>query len=50
MKTLKFKAFRRIVKMREFCATADGEKTLMEILGITFVFLLTDIVLLIIAW
>ena len=50
MKTLKIKAFRNVVKLRNFCATADGEKTLTEILGITFGFLLTDIVLLILAW
>lgn len=50
MKTLKFKSLRNVVRLREYCSTADGEKTLMEILGITFGFLLTDIVLLIIAW
>ena len=31
MKTLKFKALRNVVRLREYCSTADGECTLTRI-------------------
>lgn len=40
MRTLKFKTLRQVIKLRNFCATADGEKTMCQIFTIwSFMFL-----------
>ena len=37
MKTLKFKALRNVVRLREYCSTADGECTLTRIFTVASV-------------
>ena len=48
MKTLKFKAFRKVIKTREWCASLDGEYKLITIFKGFLIFEGTMVTLLIV--